>query len=111
MNEVMDTLTAAFKELRSDRSGREHYICTEECLEAEKDMAEKEKAFEVCQEQFSEEQRQCLTSYLDSMARYHFEEEQRAYMQGMVDAVLLLGGSGLLKHDSNVEEIIDRIRH
>ena len=109
MNEFMDVLATAFKELRSDRGGRKFYVRSSECQEAEKDMEEKENGFALCSKQLSEEQHQCLTSYLDAMARYHFEEEQRAYTQGMVDAVLMLDGLGLVKCDSSIDEIIKKI--
>lgn len=40
----------------------------------------------------------------------HFKEEQRAYYQGMMDAVQLLGGLNLLKTGNNMEKLIEKLQ-
>ena len=110
MNEVIETLSNAFKELRSDRGGREYYIRSEECESAEREMDIAEQAFEECRDRLAETDQETLSSYLDAMARYHFEEEQRAYSQGMADAALLMDGLGLLRHGTRATDILERIR-
>ena len=47
--------------------------------------------------ELSGEQREFLENYMDIVDHAHFQEEQRAYYQGMVDAMQIFDGLGILK--------------
>lgn len=111
MNEVFETLSSAFESLCNDRGGREYYVQSEECRDAEKVMNALEKEFDACKKTLPEDMYDCLTEYLDAMAQYHFKEEQRAYYQGLVDSVMIMGGLGLLRENIRVKKILDKMIH
>ena len=57
--------------------------------------------------------RDVLEEYIEVLEQAHFKEEQRAYYQGIMDGVELLGGLGLIKKGSNMKKAgrkVERIR-
>ncbi len=45
-----------------------------------------------------------LENYMDIVDHAHFQEQQRAYYQGMVDAIQILAGLGIVKERVKVKE-------
>ena len=44
---------------------------------------------------------------MDIVDHVHFQEQQRAYYQGLVDAVQILAGMGIVKESANVKELLN----
>ena len=74
MNEVFETLSDVFEELRSESEDREF-----------------------------------LEDYMDAVDHAHYKEEQRAYYQGIVDAIQILEGLGIIPKTAKVRELLRRI--
>lgn len=51
-----------------------------------------------------------LKEYFDVLDQAHFKEEQRAYYQGIMDGVQLLGGLGLIKKGGNMKKLIEKLK-
>ena len=54
-------------------------------------------SFKEAIEQLSEKERHAVQEYLDAEDRCEYEENQQAYVQGILDCVEILKGAGLLK--------------
>lgn len=109
MNEVFETLSDIFEELRSESEDREYSVQTEEAKKANKDLKMKNKDYEKLLLELSSEHREFLEEYVDTLEHAHFQEEQRAYYQGIVDAIQILAGLGLVQPKGKVKELLKRI--
>ena len=96
MNEVFERLSDVFEELRSDAGEREYSIQTEEAKKADKELKKENREYEKFLSDLSTEQRNFLENYMDIVDHAHFQEQQRAYYQGIVDAVQILAGLGIV---------------
>ena len=85
MNEVFERLSDVFEELRSDAGEREYSIQTEEAKKADKELKKENREYEKFLSDLSTEQRNFLENYMDIVDHAHFQEQQRAYYQGIVD--------------------------
>ena len=56
--------------------------------------------------EISGEQRELLEKFMDIVDHAHFQEEQRAYYQGMVDVMQIFDGLGILKERNKVKELL-----
>ena len=97
MNEVFEKLSDVFEELRSEADEREYSIQTEETKKADKELKKANWEYEKFLSELSAEQRIFLENYMDIVDHAHFQEQQRAYYQGIVDAVQILAGLGIVK--------------
>ena len=111
MNEVFERLSDVFEELRSDAGEREYSIQTEEAKKADKDkeLKKENREYEKFLSDLSTEQRNFLENYMDIVDHAHFQEQQRAYYQGIVDAVQILAGLGIVKESVKVKELLNTI--
>ena len=105
MNEVFEKLSEVFEELRSDAGEREYSIQTEEAKKADKELKKENREYEKFLSDLSTEQRNFLENYMDIVDHAHFQEQQRAYYQGIVDAVQILAGLGIVKESVKVKEL------
>ena len=48
----------------------------------------------------------CEQKYMDIVDHAHFQEEQRAYYQGMIDTIQIFEGLGILKKRNKVKELL-----
>ena len=101
MNEVFETLSDVFEELRSESEDREYSVQTEEAKAASRELKKKQKAFEAYLSK--------LPGYMDAVDHAHYKEEQRAYYQGIVDAIQILEGLGIIPKTAKVRELLRRI--
>ena len=97
MNEVFETLSDVFEELRSESEDREYSVQTEEAKAASRELKKKQKAFEAYLSKFAERGQGVLEDYMDAVDHAHYKEEQRAYYQGFVDSIQVLDGLGIIK--------------
>lgn len=110
MNQFYETMAAFLEELRCDSAEREYVISSEDIESAEKELAKKNGAYADYLRGLPDDDRAFLDDYMNALNHAHFKEEQRAYYQGMMDAVQLLGGLNLLRTGSNMEKLIKKLQ-
>lgn len=109
MNEVFEKISEVFEELRSEAGEREYSIQTEKTKKADKELKKANREYEKFLSELSAEQRIFLENYMDIVDHTHFQEQQRAYYQGIVDAVQILAGLGIVKESVKVKELLNTI--
>lgn len=109
MNEVFETIAEAFEELRSEAGEREYSVQTKEVEKADMKLKKANQEYEKLLTEISAEHKVFLENYMDIVDHAHFEEQQRAYYQGMVDAVQILAGLGIVKESVKVKELLNTI--
>ena len=109
MNEVFDTLTGVFEELRSESREREYSVQTEKAVNANAILKREQKIFEKWITTLSDEDRVHVEKYLNAVEHAHFQEEQRAYYQGIVDTMQILIGFGIVKKRDEIENLLNKI--
>lgn len=60
--------------------------------------------------QLPERERHVVQEYLDTEERCVYEENQQAYVQGMLDCIEILSGARILKSTKEVAEILKEIQ-
>ena len=88
MNEVFETVAEVLEELRSEAEEREYSVHTNESENADKALKKANREYETVLAELSAEHREFFENYMDIVDHAHFQEEQRAYYQGMVDAII-----------------------
>ena len=106
MNDVFETVAEVFEELRSEAEGREYYVQTKEAENANIRLKKANQEYGKLLAEISVEHREFLESYMDIVDHAHFQEEQRAYYQGMIDAIQIFEGLGILKKRNKVKELL-----
>lgn len=110
MNEVFETLSGILEELRSETGDREYSIQTEEAQRANKELKKKNKDYEKFLLDVSPDDKAFLEDYMGTLEHAHYQEEQRAYYQGMADAIQILAGLGIVQPREKVKELLKRIQ-
>ena len=87
MNEVFETVAEVLEELRSEAEEREYSVHTNESENADKALKKANREYETVLAELSAEHREFFENYMDIVDHAHFQEEQRAYYQGMVDVM------------------------
>lgn len=100
MNEVFETVAEVLEELRSEAEEREYSVHTNESENADKALKKANREYETVLAELSAEHREFFENYMDIVDHAHFQEEQRAYYQGMVDVMQIFDGLGILKERS-----------
>ena len=110
MNDVFETVAEVFEELRSEAEGREYYVQTKEAENADIRLKKANQEYRKLLAEISVEHREFLENYMDIVDHAHFQEEQRAYYQGMVDVMQIFDGLGILKERNKVKEVLMHIK-
>ena len=110
MNEVFETIAEVFEELRSESGEREYSVQTKESEKADKKLKKANREYEKLLTEISAEHKEFLENYMDIVDHAHFEEQQRAYYQGMIDVIQIFTGLGIIKVNSQVTELLSHIR-
>ena len=97
-------------QLHYEDTDRESHYESKSYLEALKDKEARVPPFRKAIEQLSERDRHAVQEYLDAEERCVYEENQQAYVQGMIDCIEILNGAGLLKTTKEVAEILSDIQ-
>ena len=108
MNEFYEAVSNLFEELRCDFGEREYTVQPEEWKEAEKNLKQIQKKLPLHLEKIPEREQNFWNKYLDQLEPFHYEEEQRAYYQGMMDVVEFLINIGAIKKSTNVKRMIEK---
>ena len=82
---------------------------TEEAVNANATLKRENEAFQKWLSSLTDEERTCIENYLNAVEHAHFQEEQRAYYQGMVDVVQIFIGLGVIKKRDEIEALLNRI--
>lgn len=110
MNEVFETIAEVFEELRSESGEREYSVQTKESEKADKKLKKVNREYEKLLTEISAEHKEFLEDYMDIVDHAHFEEQQRAYYQGMIDVMQIFDGLGILKERSKVKELLTSMK-
>ena len=110
MNEVFETVAEVLEELRSEAEEREYSVHTNESENADKALKKANREYETVLAELSAEHREFFENYMDIVDHAHFQEEQRAYYQGMVDVMQIFDGLGILKERNKVKEVLMHIK-
>ena len=104
MNEVFETVAEVLEELRSESGEREYSVCTKEAKNAAKELKKANQEYEKLLAEISGEQRELLEKYMDIVDHANFQEQQRAYYQGIVDAIQILAGLKIIKENDKIKD-------
>lgn len=110
MNEVFETVAEVLEELRSEAEEREYSVHTNESENADKALKKANREYETVLAELCAEHRKFFENYMDIVDHAHFQEEQRAYYQGMVDVMQIFDGLGILKERNKVKEVLMHIK-
>ena len=110
MNEVFETVAEVLEELLSEAVEREYSVQTKESEKADKELKKVNREYEKLLTEVSAEHKQFLEDYMDIVDHAHFEEQQRAYYQGMIDVIQIFDGLGILKERSKVRELLTSMK-
>ena len=110
MNEVFETVAEVLEELRSEAGECEYSVQTKESEKADKALKKANREYETVLAELSAEHREFFENYMDIVDHAHFQEEQRAYYQGMVDVMQIFDGLGILKERNKVKEVLMHIK-
>lgn len=110
MSDFYEIISNFLEELRCDSAEREYVIAPKDVEKAERELAKKNKEYTEYLKELPHSQQAFLEEYMNVLNHAHFKEEQRAYYQGMMDAVQLLGGLNLLKTGNNMEKLIEKLQ-
>ena len=108
-NEVWSEISAFLNNLRCGDVSRKSYLHFPELEEAEKIRKVKKANFETEMRKLNAEQRQQIENYLEAVQHLAFMEEERAYCQGYVDCIQLLGGLGILNSNPEIEMMVSKM--
>ena len=110
MNEVFETVAEVLEELRSEAEEREYSVHTNESENADKALKKANREYETVLAELSAEHREFFENFLDLVDHSDFQEEHRAYYQGMVDVMQIFDGLGILKERNKVKEVLMHIK-
>lgn len=110
MNDVFETVAEVFEELRSEAEGREYYVQTKEAENADIRLKKANQEYRKLLAEISVEHREFLENYMDIVDHAHFQEEQRAYYQGMLDVIQIFDGLGIIKKSNKITELLYKMK-
>lgn len=97
--------------LRCEDTNRESKVETYELQTAKRNLHEKSVIYQQCIADVQKEEQEKIKDYVESLKECSFEECQQAYMQGMLDCMLALCGSGVLKPQKELENALRSFKH
>ena len=108
MNEVFKKVEEILEELRCEAEEREYFVQTEQAEKAAQELKKVNREYGKILIEMPEEYRIFLEKYMDIVDHANFQEQQRAYYQGIVDAIQILAGLKIIKENDYINKIIDR---
>lgn len=110
-NEVMEKLEIFLQNLRCEDGKRETLVHLQSCQTEAQKLKKQEQRCRLTLKKLDSFEREILEAYIEQIKAVAFEEQQEAYLQGMVDIVQILSGMGILSGSPNVEKIINKIKN
>lgn len=103
---VWDKVRESLEVLRCEDIDRESIVNTKELQEAKQILSDKSTVYQQCIGDFRTEAQEKIKEYVEALKAYSDEECQQAYLQGIVDCMLILYGAGILKPRSELETLL-----
>ena len=94
MNEVFKKVEEILEELRCEAEEREYFVQTEQAEKAAQELKKVNREYD----------RIFLEKYMDIVDHANFQEQQRAYYQGIVDAIQILAGLKIIKENDKIKD-------
>ena len=104
MNEVFKKVEEILEELRCEAEEREYFVQTEQAEKAAQELKKVNREYEKILIEMPEEYRIFLEKYMDIVDHANFQEQQRAYYQGIVDAIQILAGLKIIKENDKIKD-------
>lgn len=93
----------------SDRMGHS-CIELESCRKAQDELERITEVYEKMMAELGDSRiKPVIEDFISAIQHESFEEEQRAYYQGFIDCLQVLGGLGLVKADEHIQEMIHKL--
>lgn len=109
-NKIWEQIGQFLNRLRCEEVTRDTAVEVPEYKKTQKETEELREKCEVMIRQLPQEQQQVILAWMEKMEDMNSLEGQKAYCQGYVDCILLLGGMGLLQQELSQEELVKWIR-
>lgn len=109
-NEVWSRMAQFLKELRCENTGRDSYLELPEYKTALKNKSQLCTEYEETVQKIQGTDRKKIERYVDAVEICAEEENQQAYVQGIVDCILILAGMGIFSREEQVMEIIFQLK-
>ena len=98
------------EELRCEDIGRESKVITCEFEVARQKVSDLSTSYKRCLAGLQKEEQETIRDYAAAWREASFEECQQAYLQGFMDCVLALCGSGVLRPQKELETMLESFR-
>lgn len=109
-NIVWSKLTEFLKQLRCEDADRDSYIHLPEYEMALYEKSKAKKLYETSMVLISDAERQNIQTYFEKTEICSEEECQQAYIQGMVDCLMILSGMKLIPENISVKNFLKQIQ-
>ena len=103
---VWDKVREFLEVLRCEDVVRESIVNTKELQEAKQILSDKSAVYQQCIGDSRTEAQEKIKEYVEALKAYSNEECQQAYLQGMVDCMLILCGAGILTPKQELEVLL-----
>ena len=110
-NKVTEKLVLFLQNLRCEDAGRETLVHLASSKREKEDLGNLCAGYEKLKERMSAADKDYLEKYMEQAERAAFEEQQEAYLQGMLDAFQILQGTGVIRASEKVENLIRQIEN
>lgn len=109
-NTVWSKAAQFLKMLRCEDTGRESYLELPEYKDALEEKRDRRENAEHAFRQIEPGDRKEIQEYIDALEACAEEENQQAYLQGIVDSIMLMSGMGILKETADVKELMEQLK-
>lgn len=109
-NHIWDKLNDFVKELRCENISRDSSIATVECKKAEQEKMYSCVVYEQALKEITDDKRQKIIAYINSIENFCDAECDRAYIQGWIDCTIALIGVGILEPHTGIKDMINSFK-
>lgn len=110
-NEVMEKMVLFLQNLRCENVNREMLVHLDSCEREKTKLRKLQTEYEKVKARMLSYDKECLEKYQEQAERAAFEEQQEAYLQGMIDAFQVLEGLGVIRASEKIENLIKHIEN
>lgn len=110
-NEVMEKLVLFLQNLRCENVNRETLVHLTGCKREKENLSNLQTVYEELKTRMLPYDKNCLVKYMEQAERVAFEEQQEAYLQGIMDAFQVLEGLGVIRASEKIENLIKHIEN
>lgn len=103
---VWDKVRQFLELLRCEDIDRESIVDTKEFQEAKQILVDKHAIYQQSMASIQQAEQEKIQGYVEALESYSSEECRQAYLQGMVDCILILCGAGILKPRQEMETLL-----